>query len=380
MKRQLFNQPRFWIFQATPERYDLQKNIVSGQEDRWTTGQYGNQIKPDDIAYFLQSGEDSGFYGWGYVTNVNPENTREISVVYQVNFSTPVPLSGLASDPDLQYISRLRFSQGTVFKLTSLEGQALKNYIRSMGLQVHEYDLPEELPISILDEYNLSATTTKLLNGAVQFRVEVVDISDVVTAFLQLLSERSTSSTRREDTITFLLRFINLDYLRKMLEDRMADRSVQVNPVENHSSNKLSGETGEISVFLNVMRMLQLAKEFAIRTMRSERIFIRHFLVALWSVTDLESILTGMVDDFEAFKKDLLNYLPKRYQKDNVGQWKEILMGTNVDATFQQFIARLNSDDSEGDDLLNIKPDVESLASVITAKDIGPATCDWSFW
>lgn len=365
-------QPRFWIFQATPERYNLEQKLKSLKKDTWTAGQYGKHINQGDVIFFLQSGNNSALYGWGNALEYETiKSGLNVMVEYQEAFVTPVPLAGLASDPVLQYISRLRFSQGTIFKLTSLEGNALQQYIISQGSRGPGVELPEVIPLKNMLEYSLSRSPSKILNGALQLSYDILDVPEIQTAFIKLLEERIGNPNKREDTTTFLLRYINEDALSGLVAQRITGiSSVPVMEKQSINPPELDGKTSQ--VYLNVMHMLQKAKEYAIRTTRSERIFSRHLMASLWENTDLEPILVELGVKPEQFKKDLLNYMPKRYDKDNYSQWKEILLGTSNDTTFQQFIARLNSDDAEGEDLLNIKQDVESLASVITSKDIGP--------
>ncbi len=362
---------RHWIIQARPDRYDLTKKLKAGKEDTWYTKQYGKQIHPNDLAYFIQSGGNTAFHGWGKILNVSEtEDETNLEVHYDEKFRQPIPLADLAGDPILKYISRLRIAQGTVFKLTTLEANAFQAVIEKAGSIGSGVVEPDRMSAILLEEYALSNTPKKIIDLASNISSGSLDSWSLVQATLRQVQARMKRTDLRNDTLTFLSRVINEKVLLSMIGTEMEDPGAALKAQKFSGFNLIDDPFRPIPV--EVFMLLQLAKEYAIRTTNRERIYTRHLLTAFLNYETTSSILTDVIGNIQASKNDYLEFLKDRYPDDNQAEWNKIITETKTEQPLQSFLARLNADDPDGADLLNIKPEVEALSAVIAATDIGP--------
>ncbi len=130
------HEPKFWIFQSNPEKYDLENAIKELEEDVFMVNQYKNEIKTGDKVLFWVSGENAGIIGYGdvltdpVISEQNPESMKflksndlkEKSLRVWVSYNEIKPKI-LKTDLQTEYpevidkISIFRFAQGTNFPL-----------------------------------------------------------------------------------------------------------------------------------------------------------------------------------------------------------------------------------------------------------------------
>lgn len=148
-----------WLFQANPAYFNLQQRAAEagvGAQDEWLVTRYREEIRVGDTILFWQSGTDAGIYAIGEVANEPYESDgREFSFTespawraargdgpagewavryrYTRILEQPILKDALLADPVLRGMQVLRAPQGTNFRVTSAEWDALQCLIESIG-------------------------------------------------------------------------------------------------------------------------------------------------------------------------------------------------------------------------------------------------------
>lgn len=141
MIRQGGRHVKYWIFQATPDRYDLKSNLAQGKVEEWTSATVPKALAPSDVVFFWQSGRARGIYGWGIVSAVDrkPAATSKVKqtrptpqVQIDVNeaFDPHLDAETIKAEQALQNLEILRIPRGTVFTLLNQEAYALVKLLR----------------------------------------------------------------------------------------------------------------------------------------------------------------------------------------------------------------------------------------------------------
>lgn len=126
----------YWIFQATQQKYDLREKIIENQIDTWFATRYLNLMKPDDLVFFWQAGDETvrGVYGWGKIKSLpyieDTWNKHGIDVIYKKIIQPHLSVNEIKSNPLLQDMLILRTAQATNFLLSSEEARALRELIK----------------------------------------------------------------------------------------------------------------------------------------------------------------------------------------------------------------------------------------------------------
>jgi hypothetical protein len=146
---------RFWIFQAHPERYDIEERLVAGQTETWVVSSFADEIAPGDVVYLWRASSDRAIYGWGVVNSEVFEldvdrssatksaegapSTREaqprVELGYRVRFETPITRDELRSRTELAALAPLRTASGTNFPVESTQALAMNELLRERGLE-----------------------------------------------------------------------------------------------------------------------------------------------------------------------------------------------------------------------------------------------------
>jgi len=134
----------YWVFQATPNRYNLLEALKNLDEDRWTVpDQYRNQLRKGDKIFFWKSaGKEgkSGIYAFGEITSDvghSPElpqakpyiiardyldrNQLRVDVKYTKKLESPVLRSSLLANHDLKNLMVIKVRAGQVFPVRDHE-------------------------------------------------------------------------------------------------------------------------------------------------------------------------------------------------------------------------------------------------------------------
>ncbi len=144
----LKSNPRAWIFQGNPKRYDVVGAVENLDKMTWAVTQYESQIKKGDKAYIWQSGPNSGIIASGIIL-CDPETK-------QPNLSDPYARGGplktepylavdirverkltnnkvtrdtLLVDEHTKELEILRFSRGTNFSVTEEQATVIESII-----------------------------------------------------------------------------------------------------------------------------------------------------------------------------------------------------------------------------------------------------------
>ena len=121
----------YWIFQATPQRYDLRVKFVEGQTVTWYATRYRSPMEPGDIVFFWLAGPSNikGIYGWGRLTGSpypKPEwESYGVDVKYEKRLESPIPYQIIDTDPSFKQLMIKRAPQATNFLVSDEEAKAL---------------------------------------------------------------------------------------------------------------------------------------------------------------------------------------------------------------------------------------------------------------
>ena len=142
----------YWIFQASPDRYNLIEALKNLSIDRWTVpDQYKNQIlKGDRVFFWKASGKEgnSGIYAFGEITSIvgllpelpqarpyviNREyldrNQLRVDVKYIYKLKIPVLRTLLLTDQTLKNLMVIKVRAGQVFPVRDNEIKPLYDLI-----------------------------------------------------------------------------------------------------------------------------------------------------------------------------------------------------------------------------------------------------------
>jgi hypothetical protein len=141
--------PRTWIFQANPNKYQIETSLQVDRDDMWNLRQHHKDVDVGDRVLIWIAGKNAGIYAVGTVTtspvitpdtpkgieywNDKQEGYRPIARVWvrydRILIDRPLLRDFLLCDPDLWNLSILRNPRGTNFKVTSAEWQSLKLWL-----------------------------------------------------------------------------------------------------------------------------------------------------------------------------------------------------------------------------------------------------------
>jgi MoxR-like ATPase len=155
------NTPSYWIFQANPKYYDLAGAAKELKEISWKINRYKEYIHVGDIVYFWEAGNEAGIVAIGKIDSIHAAITtpnEEMKFVRgdENRDEGPTPFYGarvsiepvrfdriekqtLLNNPVFGSMHILRQPQGTNFKVTYEEAQALNDLI---GVNI-EPDTPD---------------------------------------------------------------------------------------------------------------------------------------------------------------------------------------------------------------------------------------------
>jgi predicted RNA-binding protein with PUA-like domain len=120
---------RAWLFQATPERYNLAKEMKRRKDDTWEVRRNRDNLRPGGIALLWQSGEKAGIYGLGELTSrVRDEDDEAIvDIRYTRLLDQPILKTELRKHPLLKRFGVIAMPRGkNPFRVLDKEWEALK--------------------------------------------------------------------------------------------------------------------------------------------------------------------------------------------------------------------------------------------------------------
>jgi MoxR-like ATPase len=151
------NKPSVWIFQANPNKYNLEQELEHvrvGDSDDWYAPTNQNDLQVGDIALLWQSGVNAGVYAVTEVTGrVRPrpvstwraeaasqgETEPAVPFRYTRILTSPVLKQTLLEQPGLQNMAIIRRPQGTIFPVQDSEWEVISPLLKvPVGLSAVE--------------------------------------------------------------------------------------------------------------------------------------------------------------------------------------------------------------------------------------------------
>ena len=147
---------KIWLFQANPKWYRLIDKLKHGSgKETWRVMRFKKEIKKGDIVVFWMAGENAGIYAVGEVltdpkemladeeTNKfsTPEYLKEFPIISKpctrvwVKFNkilvdNPILKENIRSDKALRNLSVIKQPQGTNFRITEEQWEAIQKYLK----------------------------------------------------------------------------------------------------------------------------------------------------------------------------------------------------------------------------------------------------------
>jgi len=131
--------PKYWIFQSNPNRYDLLRDLESGNPDlSWSANQHRSEMKKGDKIFFRISGSKKGIYAIGTIESAPyPEKDQFGEWNVKVNFDALIDPPLLRTETDkissLKNFRPLKGAEATNFKVPPSIGMQLEKLIKSKG-------------------------------------------------------------------------------------------------------------------------------------------------------------------------------------------------------------------------------------------------------
>jgi len=169
-------EPKYWIFQSNPKKYDLLKDIKTGKPDPyWSANQHRNEMAVGDKIFFRISGNKKGLYATGTISSL-PFRKSDIFGDWKVK----VRFDGLL-DPPLLRSETAKIS-------------ALKNFRPLVGAEATNF----RVPISIARKIEKLIKTENRVTREVKKGVEILPPLKIVPYKKPLDETNSHRGTRRK--------------------------------------------------------------------------------------------------------------------------------------------------------------------------------------
>lgn len=364
---------RYWIFQARPDEFPLADLLERGRVDQWRLLRFVDRVGYGDVVYLWQAAREEAILGWGLVEGdsyADPSDPRHyrVPVRYQNRLREPLTRTVLRNDARLQHLSILRSPQGANFTVTIEQAVILNQMIRSPDSEPPPDPAPF-IPWEILLDGDLSPTTRRIVEGASEWiRGRGGSVPALGTALLLHAFVAAGVDPQRTflDTARWLAqRAPGLDSLRdKYLADPLGDPELAGAP----------DGAGPLAT-LDAALVLAAATRIAVTTTRRPRVSQRHLLGALLEAVPLARNLAARVQLEQAgtgvgtLRREFREYLRQYHSKDLLGEWEKVLIPAGEGVSL---LTGYSSDLPEGEDKLDIAPEVDALASLVASKVITP--------
>ena len=133
------NIPKYWIFQSNPKRYDLLRDLESGNPDpSWSANQHRSEMKKGDKIFFRISGSKKGIYAIGTIESAPyPEIDQFGEWNVKIKFDALIDPPLLRTETDqissLKNFRPLKGAEATNFIVPTSIGMQLERLIRGKG-------------------------------------------------------------------------------------------------------------------------------------------------------------------------------------------------------------------------------------------------------
>ena len=160
--------PRAWIFQSSPDQYDLAGALVSTRDFTWLVNQYEREIHAEDPVFLWETGSQAGILASGRIVSepmIIDDNPAEGPFYRAIDkFSGPrlrvritvervlrprLTRQQITADATLVSLPNLKFANATNFKLTPEQAASLDELVRKAeaepwaapGLTAEDFDV-----------------------------------------------------------------------------------------------------------------------------------------------------------------------------------------------------------------------------------------------
>jgi hypothetical protein len=383
---------RGWIFQGTPERFDLSTRLVEGRAENWTLSRFKSLIQEGDLVFYWGSGTNAGLYGWGEVTgSILGERKRPvrkakrkdrgtektIEVTCQRKLPAPIPRSRFLDAPrDFSALTILRNATGTNFRVTTLEAEAFCRLIKEANETPPIPAVGEEeqvYPPEVLLDFRYSGSPTRILEGGLShLQNQKGDAFLDGVILMELLFDFAvTVGVNRPDATAFLRdKYKNLTERQSLFDIDWKKIKPQL----------ASFQGPNVKVSRIVLEILTLSRRAAVASTKSERISVRHLIAGIFlhvSQDENSPLYTRVASSFIPLPDLFKQYLTflKKWEKDEHEEWNKFLNEEIGGVDFQalsQILARITTDSIGKTDLLKISLEYNALASLVSVKDVEP--------
>jgi hypothetical protein len=128
-----------FVFQSTPERYDLRQALHPDSRDTWYATRYRNEMHPGDLVFFWMAGDEHfrGLYGWGRIASApylkSDWDSHGVDVTYETRFARPILARTFRDDAVLAEMLIFRAPQATNFLVSPEQAKRLIRLVRDRG-------------------------------------------------------------------------------------------------------------------------------------------------------------------------------------------------------------------------------------------------------
>lgn len=318
--------PRYWIFQARRERYDLAERLVEGEVADWELNQYRDRIRAGDAVFLWNTGNADNLLGWGRVADIH-QPTREgdsprVSVEYVARFDRPLSRDEMAGEPFLEALTILRTPTGTNFRLTTLEARRLVQLIGDRG------DRPPPEPERFAEgTYPFGALQDLRLSG---------DVAGLVAALIREFDPGGTMPLDRL-AVAALRHGLGDKLLEPVLRRTTGEQLWSVRDVEPTKLSPSDEAWFRVGLDDGSLEAFELARRVAIATTRRETIALRHLIGALILLRRrstpqaradrVDATLMEMGIDPDLFARSYFHFLEEQAVDAEPARWAELRGG-----------------------------------------------------
>ena len=325
--------PRYWIFQAMPERFDLADKLEPGKSDTWILTRYRNLINPGDVVYFWRGGRQAGLYGWGLVTDSPYEQKTKggvdwrVLINYKHRFTDPIRKDDIlksSQETQLSTMTIIRAPQGGVFKLTTKEAESLNQLIRERSETSPDdpFDLAlSHVPALSLAPLNMGRPVAQLLSAGFRVAEQTTREPLDVQVLLWIILAQGYSSNRLPESVSPLIEKVS-----SLIEIPKEVWEVLEQPIPS-----LDPEMSNYIISAEILNIMESARLLAIYSTRKEEIGFRHFLGGFLLASKDSTLirleeLTRLMDSSVHDLMDLLtNHIVSMFPRDDKSLWMSIL-------------------------------------------------------
>ncbi len=229
-----------------------------------------------------------------------------------------------------------------------------------------------------LPPYRFSPGLTRILDVALQIRARRKEsdpeLSSSAIMFAMLEAGRLRLQKGRPASTQWLFDRIKPDRYRPVLDEYLAGPLA----FEPRSREQVQHDLSSVSRTPNLIKVLRVASSLAMRSSSTDTIATRHLLGALLAdrqatrVSKSVERLVAMGADPAQLREGLLGYVQDNHSQDSTAAWRESLLGSPPAPLVERHPPGYSSDDTSGQDQLELRDEISGFASVIASSALVP--------